>query len=45
VYWSNTATTSTTTPFRLQVQNDGNVVIYNGQNRAIWATNTVGRQG
>lgn len=43
VYWINTPTTSTVTPHRLQVQNDGDVVIYNGPNRAIWATNTFGR--
>lgn len=41
-YWS-TPATATTGPFRLQVQNDGNVVIYNGANGPIWATNTVGR--
>jgi hypothetical protein len=43
VYWSNTATTSSTTPHRLVVQNNGNVVIYNGQNIGIWSTNTIGR--
>jgi hypothetical protein len=42
VYW-NTPAPTTTGPFRLQVQNDGNVVIYTGANRPFWATNTVGR--
>lgn len=42
VYWA-TGPVGTARPYRLSVQNDGNVVIYNGLNSATWATNTVGR--
>ena len=33
------------TPYRLEMQDDGNLVLYSKTNKAIWASNTAGKNG